>query len=58
VIVLRMNRGRYREIPEPAPGHVIYVHRSVKTRMEAEGLEGGKYAPGAKYEQFDHEYIP
>ena len=32
------------------------MHRSVKTRMEAEGLEGGKYKPNAKFEHLDFEW--
>jgi hypothetical protein len=49
-----MNRGRPREIPKPVNRETdkILVHRSVKTRMEAEGLKGGKYTPKAKFEQW------
>ncbi|KAH9932126.1 uncharacterized protein BXZ73DRAFT_101501 [Epithele typhae] len=42
-----MNLGRGRLVPKHhSPFH---VHRSVKMRMEAEGLKGGKYLPKAKY---------
>ncbi|KZV61060.1 hypothetical protein PENSPDRAFT_678653 [Peniophora sp. CONT] len=40
-----MNLGRPREIPR-SEGKLL-VHRSVKFRMEAEGLTGGKYVPKA-----------
>ena len=54
-----MNFGRPRRIPEPvrARGEKIHVHRSVKIRMDAEGLEGGKYEPKAKFEDFDFEWV-
>ncbi|KAI0368947.1 hypothetical protein BV20DRAFT_947314 [Pilatotrama ljubarskyi] len=42
-----MNLGRGRVVPkhhEP-----FYVHRSVKLRMEAKGLQGGPYTPRAQY---------
>ncbi|KAI9511887.1 hypothetical protein F5148DRAFT_1167136 [Russula earlei] len=49
----RMNLGRPREVPRAVRERKekVYVHRSVQIRMEAEGLNGGKYAPRAK---FDH----
>ncbi|KAI9444606.1 hypothetical protein H4582DRAFT_2108483 [Lactarius indigo] len=55
----RMNLGKGRTVPEPIPenGEKIYVHRSVKIRMEAEGLKGGKYVPKAKFQHFDHEWV-
>ena len=42
-----MNLGRAREIPR-GDGNLL-VHRSVKMRMEAEGLTGGVYKPRAKF---------
>jgi len=41
------NRGRGREIPSPAPGQKIKVHRSVQTRLDARDAEGKKYVPFA-----------
>lgn len=54
-----MNLGGPRRVPEPVTerGNKILVHRSVKTRMEAEGLEGGKYTPRAKFEHLDFEWV-
>jgi hypothetical protein len=54
-----MNMGRGREIPKPVRGRGerVKVHRSVKTRMEAEGLKGGKYEPRAKFEHLDFEWV-
>ena len=54
-----MNLGHGRTIPEPVRerGEKILVHRSVRIRMEAEGLEGGKYEPQAKFQHLDHEYV-
>jgi hypothetical protein len=51
--------GRGREIPKPIRdrGERILVHRSVKARMEAEGLKGGKYVPIAKFEHLDFEWV-
>ena len=59
VIVLRINLGRPRRVPEPVSEmeKKILVHRSVKTRMEAEGLEEGKYTPKAKFEHLDFEWV-
>lgn len=60
VIVLRINWGGPRRVPEPVSEmneKKIYVHRSVKTRMEAEGLEGGKYTPRAKFEHLNFEWV-
>jgi hypothetical protein len=52
-LLLRINFGRARQIPEPVcrKKEKLYVHRSMKTRQDAEGLEGGKYKPKV---QFDH----
>ncbi|KAI0003871.1 hypothetical protein BJV74DRAFT_812169 [Russula compacta] len=54
-----MNLGRPRRVPEPIRdrGEKVYVHRSVRTRMEAENLKGGKYVPRAKFEQLDYEWV-
>ena len=54
-----MNLGDARNVPKPVTGkgEKVLVHRSVKTRMEAEGLEGGKYLPKAKFEHLDHEWV-
>jgi hypothetical protein len=59
VILLRLNLGRPRRVPEPGGelNKKIHVHRSVKTRMEAEGLEGGRYTPKAKFEDLDFEWV-
>jgi hypothetical protein len=59
VIVLRINWGRPRRVPEPISERKekILVHRSVKTRMDAEGLEEGKYTPRAKFEHLDFEWV-
>jgi len=54
-----INWGRPREVPEPVGemDEKIHVHRSVKTRMEAEGMEGGKYTPRAKFEHLDFDWV-
>jgi hypothetical protein len=59
VIILRINLGGPRRVPEPVTEREgkILVHRSVKTRMEAEGLEGGRYTPRAKFEHLDFEWV-
>ena len=59
VFLFRINLGHARQIPRPVRERKekVRVHRSVKTRMEAEGLEGGKYEPNAKFEQFDFEWV-
>ncbi|KAF5390603.1 hypothetical protein D9757_002578 [Collybiopsis confluens] len=44
---LRINLGRARKIPGKKQG--LKVHRSVKTRMEAQGEKGKKYVPKAKF---------
>ncbi|KAI9455939.1 hypothetical protein BJY52DRAFT_1384548 [Lactarius psammicola] len=55
----KMNLGEGRAVPKPIreSREKIYVHRSVKIRMEAEGLEGGKYVPKAKFQEFDYEWV-
>ncbi len=54
-----MNLGEGRAVPKPIRenGEKVYVHRSVKIRMEAEGLDGGKYVPKAKFHDFDYEWV-
>ena len=53
ILLFRINFGRARQIPEPVcrKKEKLCVHRSVKTRQDAEGLEGGKFKPKV---QFDH----
>jgi len=55
----RMNLGGPREIPRSVreKKEKLYVHRSVKIRMEAEGLDGGKYVPRAKFEEQEFEWV-
>jgi hypothetical protein len=55
----QMNLGSPRRIPGPVRERKekIYVHRSVKIRRDAEGLEGGKYEPKAKFEDLDFEWV-
>ena len=43
------NMGRAREIPRQK-AHPVYVHRSMKMRMEAERARGGVYEPRARFE--------
>jgi hypothetical protein len=59
IVLLRVNLGRPRGIPGPVreKKEKIFVHRSVKARMEAEGLKGGKYEPKAKFEHVDFEWV-
>ena len=45
----RMNLGKGRIVPHGKHHREFYMHRSVKIRMEAEGLPGGKYKPHAQY---------
>jgi hypothetical protein len=56
---LKFNLGRGRRVPAPVTekGEKVLVHRSVKIRMEAEGLPEGKYEPKAKFQDFDHEWV-
>ena len=57
-VFLRMHLGRPRKFSELIrEKEEIYVHRSVKIRMEAEGLEGGKYKPKAKFEDLDYYWV-
>jgi len=55
----RLNLGRGRNVPEPVgeKGEKVLVHRSVKIRMDAEGLPGGKYVPKANFLHLDHEWV-
>ncbi|KAI0284407.1 hypothetical protein BC826DRAFT_1093741 [Russula brevipes] len=54
---LRVNLGRPRELLwRTRAGEKILVHRSVKTRMDL-GSEGGKYAPKAKFDHQDAEWV-
>jgi hypothetical protein len=59
VVLPRINLGRPRRIPGPAHERKekTHVHRSVKTRMEAEGQIGGKYVPKAKFEHLDFMWV-
>ena len=43
ILLYRFNMGRGRTAPMDRPH--IYVHRSVKLRMEAKKLRGGPYLP-------------
>ena len=58
IVLLRVNLGHARHIPGPVRERKekIRVHRSVRMRMEAEGLEGGKYKPNAKFDHLDHDW--
>jgi len=55
----RVNMGRARDIPRDVREKraKMYVHRSVNTRMEAEGLDDGKYEPKMKIESYDVEWV-
>ena len=54
-----MNLGRGRKVPAPIGemGEKVLVHRSVLTRMQAEGLPGGKYDPKANFQEHGNELI-
>ena len=54
-----INRGRGRKVPEPIreKEERIHVHRSVKIRMEAEGLKGGDYVPKTKFDHADCKWV-
>ena len=65
-VFLRMHLGRPRKISKPIreKKEKIYVHRSVKIRMETEAkeLEGGKtgdskYKPKANFENLDYYWV-
>jgi len=55
----RVNLGRPREIPRAIgeKREKMYVHRSVKIKMEAEGLDGGKYVPRVKFDGQEFEWV-
>jgi len=57
--LLRANFGHPRQIPKPIRERKekIVVHHSVKTRMDADGLEGVKYKPKAKFEHYEFEWV-
>jgi hypothetical protein len=59
IFLLRVNFGRGRQIPNPVRERKekILVHRSVKTRMDADCLETGKYNPKAKFKHLDVEWV-
>jgi hypothetical protein len=52
----RMNKGRGREVPEPecCRGEKVRVHRSVKIRMKAKGMD---YKPKALFHHLDFEWV-
>lgn len=56
--LLRVNLGRGRQIPNPVSERKekILVHRSVKTRMDADCLEKGKYNPKANFDHSEFEW--
>jgi hypothetical protein len=51
-----MNKGRGREVPEPecCRGEKVRVHRSVKIRMKAKGMD---YKPKALFHHLDFEWV-
>jgi hypothetical protein len=53
--------GYGRHIPEPVCNperkEKVLVHRSVKTRMDAECLKGGRYKPKASFEDYEIEWM-
>ncbi|KAI0308384.1 hypothetical protein B0F90DRAFT_1682382 [Multifurca ochricompacta] len=55
----KVNMGGPRKVPKPLreKDDKVFVHRSVKIRMEAEGLKNGKYMPKAKFEHLDFEWV-
>ncbi len=59
IVPNRVNWGRAREVPKPVRERKekIRVHRSVKIRMDAEGLEGGKYSPRSQFDHVEWEYV-
>ena len=44
----RLNLGSGRDVPIRSSGEKVRVHRSVKTRMDAEYKDGSKYEPKVK----------
>ena len=59
IFLLRPNLGRGRQIPKPVceRKEKVLVHRSVKARIDAGCLEGGKYNPKAKFEHYEFEWV-
>src|SRR6267154_2038629 len=59
IFLLRVNWGCGRQIPKPVceREEKILVHRSVKTRMDADSLETGKYNPRANFEHYEVEWV-
>lgn len=59
--LLRINLGHGRQVPKPVREgkEKILVHRSVKTRMDADSdfLEKGEYNPKAKFEHCQVEWV-
>jgi hypothetical protein len=57
--LLRVNLGRGRQIPNPVCERKenILVHRSVKTRMDADCLETGKYNPKATFKHCEVKWV-
>jgi len=57
--LLRVNLGCGRQIPNPVceMKEKVLVHRSVKARIDAGCLEGGKYNPKAKFEHYEFEWV-
>jgi len=55
----QVNMGRGRQIPNPVceRKEKILVHRSVKTRIDADCLERGKYNPKAKFGHCKFEWV-
>jgi len=51
--------GHSRQVPRDVREKRVKlrVHRSVKIRMEAEGLDDGKYVPKMKFESHDVEWV-
>jgi len=59
IFLLRVNWGGGRQIPNPVceRKEKILVHRSVKTRMDADCLGRRKYNPKAKFEHCEFEWV-
>jgi hypothetical protein len=59
IFLLRANWGYGRQIPNPVRerNEKILVHRSVKTRMDADCLKTGKYHPKATFELCEVEWV-
>jgi hypothetical protein len=61
IFLIRPNWGYGRHIPEPVrdgkKNEKVLVHRSVRTRMEAKGLEGGEYKNKASFKDYEIEWV-